>query len=270
MADTEGFNLIVNGTTQVVGVQALLTGVIPSGPGAGNNIYAAEVALRVNGALASTGNPVPTSDSAAQSALATIAGNTAGSATVAAQGTGNTSLASLVAANGTDGTGIVQPTGGAGIRGWLSGIYNKLLTGLTITGTVSTADTGTPATGVSPAAGATGIIGWLSMIFSTLTAGIFVKTVQYTPITLDITSVTTAGTAVNVLNAGHATAGGFIHTINAAGMYVAQIGNAGTVDGGNTVFVPANVTYGIIAQAGAVSVNSTANSTAISGYGATT
>src|SRR5687767_11531514 len=27
---------------------------------------------------------------------------------------------------GTDGTGITQPTGGAGIRGWLSGIFQKL------------------------------------------------------------------------------------------------------------------------------------------------
>lgn len=36
------------------------------------------------------------------------------------------------AADGTDGTGISQPTGGAGIRGWLSGIY-KTLTGLLAT-----------------------------------------------------------------------------------------------------------------------------------------
>lgn len=268
MADTEGFNLIVNGTTQVVGVQALLTGVIPSGPGAGNNIYAAEVGIRANSALVGTGNPLSTSDSGAQSALATIAGNTAGSATAALQGTGNTSLASLVTANGTDGTGIVQPTGGAGIRGWLSGIYSKLLAGLTITGTVTTTDSGTPATGVNPATGATGVIGWLSMIFNALASGVFIKTAQYTPIALDNTSVTTAGTPVNALNAGHATAGGFIHTTNAAGMYVAQIGSAGTVDGGSTVFVPANTTYTVIPSAAAVSVNSTASATAIAGYGA--
>lgn len=31
-----------------------------------------------------------------------------------------------LAGDGTDGTGITQPTGGAGIRGWLSGIYSKL------------------------------------------------------------------------------------------------------------------------------------------------
>ena len=29
---------------------------------------------------------------------------------------------------GTDGTSITQPTGGTGIRGWLSGIYNTLVT----------------------------------------------------------------------------------------------------------------------------------------------
>jgi hypothetical protein len=33
-----------------------------------------------------------------------------------------------VAKDGTDGAGITPPTGGAGIRGWLSGIYNTLLT----------------------------------------------------------------------------------------------------------------------------------------------
>jgi len=31
------------------------------------------------------------------------------------------------AADGTDGSGIAQPTGGAGIRGWLSGIYKALV-----------------------------------------------------------------------------------------------------------------------------------------------
>lgn len=38
-------------------------------------------------------------------------------------------------ADGNDGTGIVAPAGGAGIRGWLSGIYGKLSNPLAITGT---------------------------------------------------------------------------------------------------------------------------------------
>jgi hypothetical protein len=36
-------------------------------------------------------------------------------------------------ANGTDGTDIVPPTGGVGIRGWLSGIYQKLSNALSVT-----------------------------------------------------------------------------------------------------------------------------------------
>lgn len=36
------------------------------------------------------------------------------------------------AADGADGTGIALPTGGAGIRGWLSGIYKALINALTV------------------------------------------------------------------------------------------------------------------------------------------
>jgi len=46
--------------------------------------------------------------------------------------TDSTNLATVSGAQGTDGTGITQPTGGAGIRGWLSGIYNALIGALTI------------------------------------------------------------------------------------------------------------------------------------------
>lgn len=38
------------------------------------------------------------------------------------------SLPATAAADGTDGTGIIAPTGAVGIRGWLSGIYNALVT----------------------------------------------------------------------------------------------------------------------------------------------
>ena len=36
---------------------------------------------------------------------------------------------------GTDATGVTQPTGGQGIRGWLSAIYSKLLGSIAVTGT---------------------------------------------------------------------------------------------------------------------------------------
>ncbi len=39
------------------------------------------------------------------------------------------------AADGSDGTGITPPAGGAGIRGWLSGIYGRLSNPLPVTGT---------------------------------------------------------------------------------------------------------------------------------------
>lgn len=48
-------------------------------------------------------------------------------------------LSSLITAlgspaqDGTDATGVTMPTGGAGIRGWLSGIYNKLATTIAVT-----------------------------------------------------------------------------------------------------------------------------------------
>jgi len=39
------------------------------------------------------------------------------------------------AADGNDGSGIAPPTGGSGIRGWLSGIYSKLSNPLSVNGT---------------------------------------------------------------------------------------------------------------------------------------
>jgi len=39
------------------------------------------------------------------------------------------------AQDGADATGVTLPPGGSGIRGWLSGIFNKLNTSITVTGT---------------------------------------------------------------------------------------------------------------------------------------
>jgi len=46
-------------------------------------------------------------------------------------------LAIIATAQGTPGTGISEPAGGAGLLGWLSGIYKALIGTLTISGTVS-------------------------------------------------------------------------------------------------------------------------------------
>ena len=57
--------------------------------------------------------------------------------------------------SGTPGTGISQPTGGSGLTGWLSGIYNAV--------------TGTAGTGISQPTGGAGLSGWLSGIYKTVT-----------------------------------------------------------------------------------------------------
>jgi hypothetical protein len=58
-----------------------------------------------------------------------------GAANAALETGGN--LAAIAAAQGAGGTGITQPTGGSGLLGWLSGIYSKLSSALTVSGTVS-------------------------------------------------------------------------------------------------------------------------------------
>ena len=49
-----------------------------------------------------------------------------------------TSLPGNPSQDGTDATGVNQPTGGIGIRGWLSGIYNLLLSGSAKVNTILT------------------------------------------------------------------------------------------------------------------------------------
>lgn len=88
---------------------------------------------------------------------------------------------------------------------------------------------------------------------------------------LAVSTVTTAGTAVTALAAGQRTAGGYLVTSNAAGICVSENGTAGTATGYTgsvmTVCVAANQPYNLLANAGAVSVNSTASNVAFSGYG---
>ena len=61
---------------------------------------------------------------------------------VLADADGTLATVSTLAKDGTDGSGITQPTGGAGIRGWLSGIYSKLSGTLTVGGTLTTTPLG--------------------------------------------------------------------------------------------------------------------------------
>lgn len=95
-----------------------------------------------------------------------------------------------------------------------------------------------------------------------------VKPGSLTIVALDISSVTTGGTAVNALSATHSSAGGFVMTANAAGICINQIGGAaGTSTSGSTTCVAQNQPYYIAPSANAVSVNSTASGVALAGYG---
>jgi len=92
---------------------------------------------------------------------------------------------------------------------------------------------------------------------------------QRTIVLLDVSTVTTGGTAVTALATGHASAGGFIVTSNAAGLCVDQYQTAGTVTGtpSSTACVAMNVPYQLVPSAHAVSVNSTASGVALGGEG---
>ena len=67
--------------------------------------------------------------------IPTVAPNTASNSVIATQRPDGTQLA----ADGTDASSVTPPTGGVGIRGWLSGIYQRL------GGTLSISDTATAA-----------------------------------------------------------------------------------------------------------------------------
>lgn len=98
---------------------------------------------------------------------------------------------------------------------------------------------------------------------------VLTKPGPYIIVPLDIATVTTGGTAVVALSAGHATAGGFILTSSSAGLCVDQHTTAGTATGtpSTTSCVPATIPYNLVPSAGAVSVNSTGSSTALAGEG---
>ena len=90
---------------------------------AGTNLNTSALALETGGNLATLAGTVSSGKmQVSASSLPLPSG--------AAQESGN--LATISAAQGTSGTGISQPTGGSGLLGWLSGIYNKLSNALTV------------------------------------------------------------------------------------------------------------------------------------------
>lgn len=84
---------------------------------------------------------------------------------------------------------------------------------------------------------------------------------------LDVATVTTGGTAVTALTSGHASAGGFLVSSNAAGICVNQQGVAGTATTSGTVCVVQNQVYKLVPSNNPVSVNSTGSAVAFGGEG---
>jgi len=74
----------------------------------------------------------------------------------------STTRTNILTAIGTDATSVTQPAGGAGVRGWLSGLFVKttdIITGL-----------GTDTSSATQTTGGTGVRGWLSGLFLQVSA----------------------------------------------------------------------------------------------------
>jgi len=91
-----------------------------------------------------------------------------------------------------------------------------------------------------------------------------------TIVPLDVAVVTTGGTPVTALSAGHRTAGGWIKNPDTAttDLGINEVGSAsGTTSSGSTTFIPPGEVYTLAASSNAVSVISTDSAHAFSGYG---
>lgn len=87
---------------------------------------------------------------------------------------------------------------------------------------------------------------------------------------LDVSTVTTGGTAVTALLAGHRNAGGWLSNPNAAtvNLCINEIGAAsGTTSAGNTTCIVPGQTYMLTPSTNAVSVISSDSAHPFSGYG---
>lgn len=103
-----------------------------------------------------------------------------------------------------------------------------------------------------------------------VSGNINVKSGPFTIVPLDISTVTTGGTAVTALNAGHRTAGGFLYnpigaTIN---LCINEQGTAsGTTSAGALTCIQPGQSYTLTPAAGAVSVITSDSSHPFSGQG---
>jgi hypothetical protein len=102
------------------------------------------------------------------------------------------------------------------------------------------------------------------------TAPAFIKPAPLTINTLDVKTVTTGGTAVTAISAGHRAAGGFLQ--NPIGATIAlcinEIGTAvGTTSSGDTTCIQPGQSYTVAPASTAVSVITSDSSHPFSGYG---
>lgn len=91
-----------------------------------------------------------------------------------------------------------------------------------------------------------------------------------TLVTLDVKTVTTGGTAVTAIAAGHRTAGGFLQNPKGAtiDLCINEISTAtGTTSSGDTTCIVPGASYTVAPAAGAVSVITSDSSHPYSGYG---
>ena len=104
---------------------------------------------------------------------------------------GTNSLGSVTSNDGgTAGTGINQPAGGAGVSGWLSGIYSGI---------------GTAGTGISQPTGGAGLTGWLSGVYKALTGILSIIDAFQAPVAVVWNSGTSVNTATTVTTSGYDT-----------------------------------------------------------------
>lgn len=98
----------------------------------------------------------------------------------------------------------------------------------------------------------------------------FTKVAPLTVTTLDVKTVTTGGTAVTALTAGHRTAGGFIQNPPSAtvNLCLNEIGTAtGTTSSGDTTCITPGQSYQLAASNAAVSIISSDSAHPFSGFG---
>lgn len=180
-----------------------------------------------------------------------------------------------VAASSTGGGGgAAGSVGAAGANGTTAQSVQGITGGVPVAISGGGAPTGTAGTPNAAVSSVQGIAGGTAVPVT----GTFFQATQPTSTTpgtrtlvpLDVATVTTGGTAVTALTAGHKSAGGFIQnppsaTIN---LCINEIGTAtGTTSAGSTTCITSGQTYNLSPSTGAVSVISSDSAHPFSGYG---